>query len=92
MTTVSMTWLDGHSRSRHPDRRDVIGDGRAPYGLCSALAAIAALAAGFTVAFPLVVAAPGLSTVARTVAEGIPAAAFIGMGSALLRGSACVRG
>ena len=52
MTTVSMTWLDGKSRSRHPDCRDVLGNGRAPYALCSALAAIVALAAGFTVAFP----------------------------------------
>lgn len=40
----------------------------------------------------LVVAASGPSTVARTIAEGVPAAAFIGMGSALLRGSARVRG
>jgi hypothetical protein len=33
----------------------------------------------------LVVAASGLPNVARTVAEAVPAAAFIGMGSALLR-------
>lgn len=40
----------------------------------------------------LVAAASGLSTVARTIAEAVPAAAFIGMGSALLRGSGHVRG
>lgn len=34
----------------------------------------------------LVAAASGLPTVARTVAEAVPAAAFIGMGWALLRG------
>jgi hypothetical protein len=39
----------------------------------------------------LVAAASGLSTVARTVAEAVPAAAFIGMGSALLRGPGHVR-
>jgi hypothetical protein len=45
MTTASLT-------SRHPDRTDVVGNGLAPYGLCIALVTIAALAAGFTVAFP----------------------------------------
>jgi hypothetical protein len=39
----------------------------------------------------LVAAASGLSTVARTVAEAVPAAAFIAMGWALLRGSGHVR-
>lgn len=52
MTTGSMTSSDSHSRSRHPDRRDLVGDGRAPYVLCIALAVSVALAAGFTVAFP----------------------------------------
>ncbi|MCU1618164.1 MAG: conserved rane protein of unknown function [Modestobacter sp.] len=40
----------------------------------------------------LVAAASGLPTVARTIAEAVPAAAFIGMGSALLRGSRHGRG
>jgi hypothetical protein len=40
----------------------------------------------------LVAVASGLSTIARAVAEAVPAAAFIGMGSALLRGSSHVRG
>jgi hypothetical protein len=35
----------------------------------------------------LVAAASGLDVLARTVAEAVPAAAFIGMGSALLRGT-----
>jgi hypothetical protein len=39
-----------------------------------------------------VAAASALPTVARTVAEAVPAAAFIAMGSALLRGSGHVRG
>ncbi|MCU1613640.1 MAG: conserved rane protein of unknown function [Frankiales bacterium] len=40
----------------------------------------------------LVTAASGLPSVARTIAEAVPAAAFIGMGCALLRGSGHVRG
>ena len=40
----------------------------------------------------LVAAASGLSTVARTVAEAVPAAAFIGMGYSSLRGPGRVRG
>ena len=52
MATGSMTWLEGVSRSAHPDRRDVVGGGRAPYVLCGMMAAIVALAAGSTVAFP----------------------------------------
>jgi hypothetical protein len=39
----------------------------------------------------LVVAASGQGTVARTIAEAVPAAAFIGMGWAILRGRAHVR-
>ncbi|MEP6851695.1 MAG: hypothetical protein ABJA87_03415 [bacterium] len=40
----------------------------------------------------LVAAASGLPVFARTIAEGVPAAAFIGMGAVLLRGSARVPG
>jgi hypothetical protein len=40
----------------------------------------------------LVAAASGLSTVPRTVAEAVSAAAFVGMGSALIKGSGHVRG
>ena len=40
----------------------------------------------------LVAAASGQGTIARTIAEAVPAAAFIGMGWALLRGCADVRG
>ncbi|MCW2615557.1 MAG: conserved rane protein of unknown function [Frankiales bacterium] len=40
----------------------------------------------------LVAAASGLPTLLRTIAELVPAAAFIGMGAALLRGSRHVRG
>ncbi len=39
----------------------------------------------------LVAAASGLPTIVRTIAEAVPAAAFIGMGTALLRGSRRVR-
>jgi hypothetical protein len=35
----------------------------------------------------LVASASGLPTIVRTMAEAVPAAAFIGMGTALLRGS-----
>lgn len=52
MTTLSTTLVEGRSRSRLPDRRCVVGGGRAPYVSGGALAALAALAAGFTVAFP----------------------------------------
>jgi hypothetical protein len=40
----------------------------------------------------LVAAASGLSTVARTIAEAVAAAAFIGMGCEVLRGPGHVRG
>jgi hypothetical protein len=39
----------------------------------------------------LVAAASALPSLARTVAEAVPAAAFIGMGLAVLRGSGRVR-
>jgi hypothetical protein len=39
----------------------------------------------------LVAAASGLSVIMRTVAEAVPAAAFIGMGLGVLRGSGRVR-
>jgi hypothetical protein len=52
MTTVSIRRPEGPTRSRHLDRRDIVDGSRAPYLMCSALAAIVVLAAGLTVAFP----------------------------------------
>jgi hypothetical protein len=78
MATVSMTSMEHHSRSRHRDRPDVVGGGRAPYVLCSALAVIAALAAGLTVALPSLLHGAAVSngnlrgTAAALFAVGLP--------------------
>jgi hypothetical protein len=48
-------------------------------------------AAGLVVGVVLVTAASGLPSVARTIAEAVPASAIIGMGYALLRGSGHAR-
>jgi hypothetical protein len=78
MTTVSRTGLEGHSRSRHPDRRDVVAAGRVPYVVSGALAVIAALAAGLTVAFPSLLHGVAVSngnlrgTAAALFAVGVP--------------------
>ncbi len=52
MTLAPMTGLKGPSQLTRPAPSQLIGVGPAPYVLSGALAATAALAAGFTVAFP----------------------------------------
>jgi hypothetical protein len=52
MAMMLRTSREGSFSSRHPDRHDVLRGGQAPYLWGGALAAVVALAAGFTVAFP----------------------------------------
>jgi hypothetical protein len=52
MTTESMTLLEHQRRARLSDGADVVRNGQSSYLLSGALVAIAALAAGLTVAFP----------------------------------------
>jgi hypothetical protein len=92
MTTVLMTWPDGHARSQHPDRRDVVGGGRTPYVSCSALALVVALAAGLTMAIPSLLHGAAVSngnlrgTTAALFAVGLPVLIVAMIGTA--RGSA----
>jgi hypothetical protein len=92
MTIESLTWLEGRSRSRYPDRRGVVGGNRVPYMLCSALAATVALAAGLTVAFPSLLRGAAVSngnlrgTAVVLLACGLPVLVVAMIGTA--RGSA----
>jgi hypothetical protein len=92
MTTVSMTGLEGHSQLRDPDRRNVVRAGPGPYVLGGALAAIVALAAGFTVAFPSLLHGAAVSngnlrgTAVALLADGLPVLIVAMIGTA--RGSA----
>jgi hypothetical protein len=92
MTTVLKTWPGGHARSQHVAGRDVVRGGRAPYVLCSALAGIAALGAGLTVAFPSLLHGAAVSngnmrgTAAALFAVGLPVLIVAMTGTA--RGSA----
>jgi hypothetical protein len=92
MTTVPMPLPSGHSRSRRPRRPDVLGGDRAPYVWCTALAVIAALAAGFTVAFPSLLRGVAVSngnlrgTAVALLAVGLPVLVAAMIGTA--RGSA----
>ena len=92
MTIESLTWLEGRSRSRHPDRGGVVGGNRVPYMLCSALAATVALAAGLTVAFPSLLRGVAVSngnlrgTAVVLLACGLPVLVVAMIGTA--RGSA----
>jgi hypothetical protein len=92
MTIESLTWLESRSRSRHPDRRGVVGGNRVPYMLCSALAAMVALAAGLTVAFPSLLRGVAVSngnlrgTAVVLLACGLPVLVVAMIGTA--RGSA----
>jgi hypothetical protein len=93
MTTVSVMRLDCHYRSRHlDDRQNVVGGGRAPYLMCTALAAIVVLAAGFTVAFPSLLLGVAVSngnlrgTAVALLAVGLPVLVVAMIGTS--RGSA----
>ncbi len=92
MTTTAFTHRAIAARSQRPERRQVVRAGKTTYALCAALAAIVALAAGLTVAFPSllhgVTASNGnlRGTAVALLAAGLPVLLVAMIGSA--RGSA----
>lgn len=92
MTTMAATWRASASRPRYPDHRPIIGDSGALYGMCVALAASVAMAAGLTVAFPSLLGGVAVSngnlrgTAVALLAVGLPVLLVAMVGTA--RGSA----
>lgn len=92
MTTVLISRLEGPTCSRQLDRAGVVDGSRAPYLMCSALTAIVALAAGFTVAFPSLLRGVAVSngnlrgTAVALLAVGLPVLVIAMIGTS--RGSA----
>jgi hypothetical protein len=92
MTTMSISRREDFGRSRLLDRQRLLGGGRIPYLMCSALAAIVALAAGLTVVFPALLRGVAVSngnlrgTAVALLAVGLPVLIIAMIGTS--RGSA----
>jgi hypothetical protein len=89
---MSISRLEDFGRSRLLDRQRLLGGGRIPYLMCSALAAIVALAAGLTVVFPTLLRGVAVSngnlrgTAVALLAVGLPVLVIAIIGTS--RGSA----